>query len=91
MAGKVSATEAFEDQRNGATHRSQHSRVRPAAVTATARPHGGPRRWSLVGEVLLQVLGAVARNRALAGVMLAYAVFSATQYAGLDRHAGLCL
>jgi MFS transporter/cyclic nucleotide-binding protein len=30
---------------------------------------------------LLQVLGAVARNRALAGVMLAYAVFSATQYA----------
>ena len=30
---------------------------------------------------LLLVLGAVARNRALAGVMLAYAVFSATQYA----------
>jgi hypothetical protein len=30
---------------------------------------------------LLQVLSAVARNRALAGVMLAYAVFSATQYA----------
>jgi len=30
---------------------------------------------------LLQVLGAVARNRALAAVMLAYAVFSATQYA----------
>jgi hypothetical protein len=29
----------------------------------------------------LQVLGAVARNRSLAGVMLAYAVFSATQYA----------
>jgi Major Facilitator Superfamily/Cyclic nucleotide-binding domain len=29
----------------------------------------------------LQVLGAVARNRSLAGLMLAYAVFSATQYA----------
>ena len=30
---------------------------------------------------LLQVMVAVARNRALAGVMLAYAVFSATQNA----------
>jgi MFS family permease len=29
----------------------------------------------------LQVLGAIARNRSLASVMLAYAVFSATQYA----------
>jgi hypothetical protein len=32
-------------------------------------------------KFLFQVLRAVARNRALAGVMMAYAVFSATQYA----------
>ena len=32
-------------------------------------------------KALLRVVGAVARNRALAGVMLAYAVFAATQNA----------